>query len=292
MTDTLDLAAGDSNPVDPQVFAQWVKQAQAKLAAGGTLGPNEIPTGYVVEGNQLVQDTRLGSSLVKGALLTGAAALGGLALPASGAGQTLEQMMNGAASVSGGGVTSGGVAGGVAGGAKGASAVATASGLPDWLKTAQGVGDALSSLSAGRASGRVAEANANQNQNRAAVDLYNSELAAPAKIASNAVRGDILSNAQDVSIDAPSTIPVPKISGGLRPSMFSPETRATGVGLRSNALASAANLKPVIAPVLPELPQAGGFDSFLNGASTISGLSRAVPPGVWGKIGGFVKGLF
>ncbi len=156
-----------------------------------------------------------------------------------------------------------------------------ASGLPDWLKTARDIGSSLSSASAGRAQGRVAEGTANQNQARAAVDLYNSELAAPGKIASNAVRGDILSNAHDVNIAAPSTIPVPKITGGLHPDMFSPETRATGVGLRSNALASAANLQPVQQPVLPPLPEAGTLDSILNTGSSIANVAGSVP---WDKI--------
>lgn len=145
--------------------------------------------------------------------------------------------------------------------------------LPDWLSAAMNVGQGLAGASAGRAQGRIAEADQNRQQNNAAVNLYKAQLAAPGTIAHNAVKGDILSRAQDVTFGSvPSTIPVPTISGGLRPSMFSPETRATGVGITSNALASAAALQPVQTPVLPDLPQAGGLDTFLNSASAISGV--------------------
>lgn len=163
-------------------------------------------------------------------------------------------------------------------------AAPAAAGLPDWLKTAQNVGDALSSASAGRAQGRLLEGTANQAQNRAAVDLYNTELNAPSTIARNAVKGDVLANAQDVHINTPSTIPDFNISGGLRPSMFSDATRQTGRNI--SAAAARTPIPSPTAPVLPDLPQAGGLDSFLNTASTISGLSRAVPPSAWGKIAG------
>lgn len=324
MPDTLDFggSGGDPNPVDPQVFAQWVRQAQEKLAAGGTLGPNEIPTGYKVEGNQLVQDTELGSSLAKGLLGTAAGALAGWALPAAagvgaaaqgagaaGAGSGVGAAGGGVGSIAAGaGGVGGAAAGAAAGGAgaatgllpsassvpntgalvpatsslmTGATATAKAAGLPDWLKNAQDIGSALSSASAGRAAGRVAEGTANQNQTRAAVDLYNTELGAPARIARNAVKGDILANAQDVSIDAPSTIPVPTISGGLRPSMFSPTTRGIGTTITNNARDSANNLTPLTPPTLPPLPEAGAFDSALNIGSGIANVAGSVP---WDKI--------
>lgn len=169
---------------------------------------------------------------------------------------------------------------GTAGTAAGVGAAATP-GLTDWLKTAQNVGGALSSASAGRAQGRIQEGLMNQNQARTAVDLYNTELNAPRTIARNAVKGDVLANAQDASFSGvPSTIPVPTISGGLRPSMFSDATRQTGRNI--SAAAAATPIPSPAAPVLPELPQAGGFDSFLNGASSLAGIASATSP-LWRK---------
>ncbi len=166
-----------------------------------------------------------------------------------------------------------------------AASLATAGGtLPDWLKTAKDVGGALQAYSGGRAAGRVAEGAAQQQQARTADELYNSQLNAPGKIASNSVRGDILANARDVAIAAPSDIPVPTISGGLRPSMFSPTTRATGTALTQNAADSAANLRPAVPPTLPDLQSATGTDSFLNTAGLVGSLASAVPKNIWSKI--------
>ena len=158
-------------------------------------------------------------------------------------------------------------------------------GLPDWLSVAQGVGNALGGASEGRAQGRLAEGDANQRQANAATNLYNAQLAAPSRIARNAVRGDVLANAQDVNIAAPSTIPVPQITGGLRPSMYSPATRQLGQSITANAAATPLPIPQP--PVLPNLPQASGLDTGLNTASTIASLIGAAKPLTkipWGKL--------
>ncbi len=121
----------------------------------------------------------------------------------------------------------------------------------------------------------------------------NYALAAPGKRAGNSVRGDILANAQDASFNLPSTIPKSSISGGLRPSMFSANTRALGGELSSQALADqrkgdtfaplptlpnyqgptsklptykapAPYVNPPPAPQLTAQPQANGLDTGLN----------------------------
>ncbi len=113
----------------------------------------------------------------------------------------------------------------------------------------------------------------------------NYALAAPGKRAGNSVRGDILANAQDVSIQGPSTIPTTTISGGLRPSMFSNNTRELGGLLSSQALAQqkagdtfaplpkvpayqapAPYKPPPVAPTLNGPAQANGLDTGLNAA--------------------------
>ncbi len=177
---------------------------------------------------------------------------------------------------------------------------ASGSGLPDWLKAAQDVNNSLTGLATGQAAGRNADNNANigyanaqsslygnqanaeNNLYRNELSAYDSALAAPGKIAGNAVRGDILSNARDVSMSAPSDIPMPTISGGLRPSMFSDATRQTG----KNLTASAANT-PIptatmpTAPTLPTPPTLAPFESagtgtdILNAANTVTGLLPA-----------------
>ncbi len=121
-------------------------------------------------------------------------------------------------------------------------------------------------------------------------------LAAPGRRAGNSVRGDILANAQDVSINLPSTIPKTTISGGLRPSMMSPATRELGGLMSTQALEqqkagdkfaplptvpayqappgfkSATYTPPPAykpgpaAPTLPGMPSANGLDDALNWA--------------------------
>ena len=175
-----------------------------------------------------------------------------------------------------------------AGSAGAGLATAAASGLPDWLSAAKDVGGALSSLSAGQATGRNLDNQANIGYANAQNSLYNSELAAPGKVAGNAVRGDILSNAKDVSLSAPSDIPVPQISGGLRPSMFSDTTRQLGKNITANAAATP--LPTPTPPTLQPMETAGLGSDLLNGASTVANLvgpawkiGQSIP---WGKLFG------
>lgn len=81
-------------------------------------------------------------------------------------------------------------------------------------------------------------------------------LEAPGMRAGNAVRGDILANAQDASFNLPSTIPKMSINGGLRPSMFSANTRALGGEMSAQALAQQ-RAGDTFAP-LPTLPDYQG----------------------------------
>lgn len=121
-------------------------------------------------------------------------------------------------------------------------------------------------------------------------------LAAPGQRAHNSVKGDILANAKDVSIAAGPNIPIPTISGGLRPSMFSDNTRALGAEMSSQALADQRAgdnfsalptlpdytgpswklpdyIKPPNAPGVTAPVQATGLDSFLNTAGAVGSLA-------------------
>lgn len=111
----------------------------------------------------------------------------------------------------------------------------------------------------------------------------------PAALAGNAVRGDILANAQDANVQAPPGVPMGHVSGGLRPSLLSAGTRELGGNMARNALleqmkgpahiaypdAPTAPTYPT-APTLPDLPQASGLDSFLNAAGGASGVASAL----------------
>ena len=84
---------------------------------------------------------------------------------------------------------------------------------------------------------RGAEFGENAVQGRAGLDLQRRQFAlnAPGQRASNAVRGDTLANAQDAQVSG-TRIPIPQISGGLRPSMFSGNTRQLGSDMSRQAL--------------------------------------------------------
>ncbi len=173
-------------------------------------------------------------------------------------------------------------------------------------------GDAAGGAAYGRAQGRIAEAAAQQAQdrlelerarlaslntadaNRFTIEKSTADLAqrkyaleAPGQRAGNAVRGDVLAHAQDATVDPGSLGPnvhVPTISGGLRPSMFSDATRSLGGLMSSQALAGQqagdtfdplTYQTPAPIPGLTPLPQSGGVDDFLTTAGYVgTGLDK------------------
>ncbi len=118
-------------------------------------------------------------------------------------------------------------------------------------------------------------------------------LAQPNALASQAVRGDILANAQDANVQAPAGVPMGTVTGGLRPSLLSASTRELGGNMARNALltqmkgpgkidyptAPSAPQYPTApslptyptAPGLPQMPQASGLDTALNVGGAVSG---------------------
>ena len=251
---------------------------------------------------------KIGALATAGALTGGAAssAFGGAAAgggTATGSGLLPSTTLAGSSTLGGGtgGLLAGGTSGlGMTGGGAAASGLSTTGSI---LKTAGSVGDALGNYARGRAAGRVQESDITQSQDRNAIARYNAQLAAnrtenaftldaaaedrarrnfalaaPGQRAGNSVRGDILANARDVSINAGPNIPIPSISGGLRPSMFSDSTRQLGGLLSSQALADQqagdkfdplTYVRPPDAPPLSALPSSGKADSILNAAGTI-----------------------
>jgi hypothetical protein len=145
-------------------------------------------------------------------------------------------------------------------------------------------GEFAGALGAGRAAGRVAEAGVNQNQDQIAQQRYGNELGAArlnldagSTRAGQSVQGDILKNAQDFRFSSEfgggST-------GGLRPSIFSNNTRELGDLLSSQALtAQGTNEGRAIGapPELTGLPQSGKIDSILNTAGALGSLASLIP---------------
>ena len=129
----------------------------------------------------------------------------------------------------------------------------------------------------------------NANMGRANLDLNRRQfqLSAPGQRGQNAVRGDMMANAQDVSISHPRAT-LPQISGGMRPSMLSGNTRALGQDMSRQALLQqlkgdnfedvpqqnwgGAVLKP---PSQTPLPQGNWFDKFLGVAAPIAAIGGA-----------------
>src|SRR5262245_11038116 len=157
----------------------------------------------------------------------------------------------------------------------------------------QGNFDRFQAEQRGRQAGLQGQANENLNRanlqeqgalDRATLDLKRREfgLDAPQARARNAALGSILANVQDVTATHPRANIV-NFQGGLRPSLLSPEARQLGAQMSRDALiqqmggdkfedipktelagtdwSSLMSMKP---PEQTPLPQAGGFDTFLN----------------------------
>jgi hypothetical protein len=120
-------------------------------------------------------------------------------------------------------------------------------------------------------------------------------LAAPGKRAANSVRGDVLANVQDaVPTGVPKGVNVIGFSGGLRPSMFSGNTRALGQQMSRQALLDQmapeatpfSSLSPLdtssitrrTAPGPTPLPQGNTLDAILANIGMYGSMASAVAP--------------
>lgn len=196
----------------------------------------------------------------------------------------------------------------------------------DWgaiIQAAAAAAQVAGQASAKRAEGRAATAQLNQANDRTAQQGYQTDksldlqalnsayqaalsrgqgvlseqaanLAAPGKRAANSVRGDLLAGLQDVSINRPTGVPTISVSGGLRPSLLSGNSRALGAAMSRQALldqmAPAAtpfsDLKPLdvsgitgrTAPGPTPLPQSGALDSILSNIGMYGSLAGAIAP--------------
>jgi hypothetical protein len=133
-------------------------------------------------------------------------------------------------------------------------------------------GQVAGGAAAASAAGRAQTAGINQNQDRNALGLYDAQLKGAqqalnqnSQLASQAARGDLMSNVQDVNFtNLPPGVHTAGMTGGLRPSDLGPNARQAGQTLSRNALLQLlqgpTNLPK--APTLTPLPDANGFDKF------------------------------
>jgi len=192
----------------------------------------------------------------------------------------------------------------------------------DWGAVISAASQIAGAAAQSKAAGRAAEAAANQRQDVTAqsgyatdksLDLealvraysaeldrakgvmseYEQKLAAPQARASNAVRGDVLANLQDVGVSGPPGVNVVDFSGGLRPSILSGNSRALGAQMSKEALLDALdgktptpyssmaplNLSSITARSAPEqtpLPQASRIDKVMEAIGLYGGLAAGI----------------
>ena len=162
-----------------------------------------------------------------------------------------------------------------------------AAALP-WGKIIGGLGKAAPTIGAvvgGRAAGRQAAAKANEDQDRlrlasAAFNRQNPEARMRA-----AVRGDTLANVQDYQLGGEGRNL--SSTGGLRPSLMSPGTRALGASASRNAVLSQlgqpGGTENPYAPMTPTpLPQAGLLDK-VGGPLALTGMALPGAMSLFGR---------
>lgn len=116
----------------------------------------------------------------------------------------------------------------------------------------------------------------------------------PGQGASEAVRGSLIQNTQDVGMDLGNNhANVVNFTGGTRPSSFTPETRQAGADLIKHGqslIADPGSFVPaqqsVAAPALSEEPKAGFWGQAAGAGGTITGLLSALTKGGPGGSGG------
>lgn len=151
-----------------------------------------------------------------------------------------------------------------------------------------GAGQVAGNDAAASAQGRLAQAGAQQAQDRNAIGLFGAKNAAAqqalnqhGQLAQQAAQGDVMSNVQDTQFSGlPSYIHQANISGGLKPSLLGPNARQAGQTLSRNALmqlmAGDTNLPK--APELTPLPEASTMDGFNKGLSRVGAFAGALSP--------------
>lgn len=159
----------------------------------------------------------------------------------------------------------------------------------------------LASYEANKAKGNLAQAGAQQNQARAAADIYNTQsnvaLKGPLQSAKAAATGDQMANIQPFSWTGGTSqvgnLPVPQSTGGLTPANFGPATRKAGADLATLSAdrVSDPSFNIPKPPTLDPLPQSSGLDSILGNASLLGSLAKAAGGPSGGDIGKLIENI-
>lgn len=232
---------------------------------------------HVLANGTLIDDPSWWTKYGPAIMIVAGGLVGGYVLGNIGSGAGAVGAGTGGAAATGGAVSGGAVAGGAVAGGATAGGVTTG-GILSALGTGTGIARSLlgsgsnsipqtaAAIEAGRASGNVTQAGIQQRQDQLAQNRALLALRAPGIEAGNSVRGDILANSQDAQFSGlPSYIHIPTMSGGLRPSMLSQNSRDLGGSMSRNALAHQLSGDDV--PNLTPLPQSNGLDTGLQVAA-------------------------
>jgi hypothetical protein len=192
----------------------------------------------------------------------------------------------------------------------------------NWGQVAATAGPIIAAAAASKAKGRGDEARINQTQDAGALNAYSVDkrsdldaliaryeaalkqsqgllderkaaLEEPQQLASNSLRGDMLANAQDITVNAPPGVNVTSFGGGFTPSMMSGNTRGLGQKMSRDALINAMDGKAPMpfsgmggldvssitgrsAPAQTTLPQPSGFDRAMEQIGLWSSLAGGV----------------
>lgn len=190
---------------------------------------------------------------------------------------------------------------GVTGGYAGLGAGATG-GMGSWLSRAGDLAPVLSGASQTNAADRFNNAAMNLQQDRATADIYGTQqrsvfdraqtelaqkqfaMQAPTTRARQTGIGDLLANVSDVQITPPSGVRMGNITGGLRPSVFGPNTRQAGQELSRQSLMAlleksdqpTSPLTMITPPTIRPTPRPSGAERAFDWLGTGAGIAGAV----------------
>jgi hypothetical protein len=163
------------------------------------------------------------------------------------------------------------------------------------------LGEVAGGVAAGRADGRKEAADVNMRRDglnliaerdlqqalleRAKLEMQQKDMVRDSRgqDARDAMRGALMKNVKDVSMNRPSGVPMMQFSGGLRPSAMGEGGRQAGELLEQQALASMlqggdkfTTLPELKKTELTALPEANFWDQLLNGTSQASLFAKAL----------------
>jgi hypothetical protein len=140
----------------------------------------------------------------------------------------------------------------------------------------------LGKLASG-ASGAAKEGRLDESFQQAMIDRQNAlmqlqasefNIGAPNIRASQAARGDLLANVQPVTGTGSGRDY--RVTGGLDPSVFGPNTRQAGSLLSSQALQALQSGSDQLSPTMSSIPKSGRLERFLGAAGLAGGIGGAI----------------